>query len=261
MHAVIKAVLYLGDKVRHSSLLSHCLLTASTVMAVTLWCMWKFVNIPLPLFKSLLTVVAASKHRVQRMLPLWCSDLSTWEYQFSYAYWSQATLSSVSTWMGDSYSSVAWVLLITLKSRLDLISRVLFTVCWLCADAELASGKCRLGRCVWNLWFKEPLAPDLRKRQARLEIPIYRTLCDPSWVSRMKQKINTPQKSSLSSRLKMSVLTLLRSFQLLPVYENFPWDSFKELEGNFSMQLKSSFLLCNPLSLSLDPACRPTHLP
>ena len=29
------------------------------------------------------------------------SCLSTWKYQFSYDHWSQATLSSVSTWMGD----------------------------------------------------------------------------------------------------------------------------------------------------------------
>ena len=42
------------------------------------------------------------------------SGLSTWKYQFSYDHWSQAMLSSVSTWMGDC-SSVAWVLLLTLK--------------------------------------------------------------------------------------------------------------------------------------------------
>ena len=46
--------------------------------------------------------------------PLGRSGLSTWKYQFSYDHWSQATLSSVSTWMGDC-SSVAWVLLLTLK--------------------------------------------------------------------------------------------------------------------------------------------------
>ena len=34
------------------------------------------------------------------------SGLSTWKYQFSYNHWSQATLSLVSTWMGDC-SSVA----------------------------------------------------------------------------------------------------------------------------------------------------------
>ena len=43
------------------------------------------------------------------------SGLSTWKYQFSYDYWSQATLSLVSAWMRDSRSSVAWVLLLTLK--------------------------------------------------------------------------------------------------------------------------------------------------
>ena len=42
------------------------------------------------------------------------SGLSTWKYQFSYDHWSPATLGSVSTWMGDC-SSVAWVLLLTLK--------------------------------------------------------------------------------------------------------------------------------------------------
>ena len=54
-------------------------------------------------------------------------------------------LSSVSTWMGESGSSVALVLLITHKGRLDLISRVLFTGCWFCVDAELAIGQYRLG--------------------------------------------------------------------------------------------------------------------
>ena len=42
------------------------------------------------------------------------SGLSTWKYQFSYNHWSQATLSLVSTWMGDC-SSVTWVLLLTLN--------------------------------------------------------------------------------------------------------------------------------------------------
>ena len=42
------------------------------------------------------------------------SGLSTWKYQLSYNHWSKATLSSVNTWMGDC-SSVAWVLLVTLK--------------------------------------------------------------------------------------------------------------------------------------------------
>ena len=37
------------------------------------------------------------------------SGLLTWKYQFSYGHWSQAILSSVSTWIKD-YSSVAWVL-------------------------------------------------------------------------------------------------------------------------------------------------------
>ena len=42
------------------------------------------------------------------------SGLSTWKYQFLYDHWGQATLSLVSTWMGD-YSNDAWVLLLTLK--------------------------------------------------------------------------------------------------------------------------------------------------
>ena len=46
--------------------------------------------------------------------PVGRSGLSTWKYQFSYDHWSKATLSSVSTWMGHC-SSVAWVLLLTLK--------------------------------------------------------------------------------------------------------------------------------------------------
>ena len=40
--------------------------------------------------------------------------LSIWKYQFLVNYWSQAMLSTVSTWVGDC-SSVAWVLLLTLK--------------------------------------------------------------------------------------------------------------------------------------------------
>ena len=44
------------------------------------------------------------------------SGLSTWKYQFSYDHWSQATLSLVSTSVGDC-SSVVWVLLITPKGR------------------------------------------------------------------------------------------------------------------------------------------------
>ena len=47
--------------------------------------------------------------------------------------------------MGDSRSNVAWMLLLALKSRLDLISHVLFTGCLLCVDAELAIEQLRLG--------------------------------------------------------------------------------------------------------------------
>ena len=66
------------------------------------------------------------------------SGLSTWKYQFSYNHWSQATLSSVSTWMG-SCSSVVWVLLLTLK-----VGYIWLAVLY-CVDAELAIGQCRLG--------------------------------------------------------------------------------------------------------------------
>ena len=97
------------------------------------------------------------------------SSLSTWKYQFSYNHWSQAMLSSDSTWMGDCWS-VVWLLLLTLKSRLDLISRVLFTGCWLCVDAELAIGQCRLGPLtepvVWST-----LGTTCGRCQAGLEIP------------------------------------------------------------------------------------------
>ena len=55
------------------------------------------------------------------------SDLSTMKYQFSYDHWNQATLSLVSTWMGDC-SRDAWVLLLTLLSRLELISRPILVV-------------------------------------------------------------------------------------------------------------------------------------
>ena len=84
---------------------------------------------------------------VHRAVGIGRSGLSTWKYQFSYDHWSQATLSSVSTWVGYG-SNVARVLLITVKRRLDLIFRVLFTGCWLCVDAELAIGQCRLGECT-----------------------------------------------------------------------------------------------------------------
>ena len=43
------------------------------------------------------------------------SGLSTWKYHFSYDHWSQAMLSSVSSWMGHC-SSVARGLLLTLKA-------------------------------------------------------------------------------------------------------------------------------------------------
>ena len=55
-----------------------------------------------------------ASHRVAELLQPWEQRLINWKCQFSYDHWSQATLSSVSTWMGDC-SSVAWVLLLTLK--------------------------------------------------------------------------------------------------------------------------------------------------
>ena len=43
------------------------------------------------------------------------SGLSTWKYQFSYDHRGQATLSSVSTWIGDFHSSAFRVQLLTLR--------------------------------------------------------------------------------------------------------------------------------------------------
>ena len=94
-------------------------------------------------FKTLTKTTSGSNISIQNdSARIGRSDLLTWKYQFSYDHWSQAMLSSVSTWMGDC-SSVARVLLLTL----DLISRpTLVAGCWLCVDAELeAIGQCRLG--------------------------------------------------------------------------------------------------------------------
>ena len=55
-----------------------------------------------------------------------------------------------------------------------------------CVDAKLAIGQCRL-RVAWNLWSKQLLAPPVEDVITRLEFPVD-LLCDPSWVSRMKQK-------------------------------------------------------------------------
>ena len=86
-------------------------------------------------------------------------------------------MSSLSTWMGDSGSSVFCVLL------LDLISRDLYTGCWLCVDAELAIGQCRLRvrarACgLNNPWHHQRKMVDL-------------SLFDSLWISRMKCKSNT----------------------------------------------------------------------
>ena len=82
---------------------------------------------------------------LSHMLILWgCSGLSAWKYQFLYNHWSQAMLFSVSTLMGDSGSSVVWVLLLTFESARFWLA-VSDTACWVCVDAELALGQCRLG--------------------------------------------------------------------------------------------------------------------
>ena len=49
------------------------------------------------------------------------------------------------------------------RNLLLTLSRVLFNGCWLCVDAELAIGQCRLGVGARNLWSEQPLAPDLQK--------------------------------------------------------------------------------------------------
>ena len=58
------------------------------------------------------------------------SSVSTWKYQFLYDHWSQAMLSSVSTWMGDCFKCCLKVAANSL-SRIDLISRSLL-VSWQC---------------------------------------------------------------------------------------------------------------------------------
>ena len=58
------------------------------------------------------------------------------------------------------------MLLLTL---LDLVSRLLFTGCWLCVDAEFAIGQCRLGVRARNLWSEQPLAPPAEDVMAGLE--------------------------------------------------------------------------------------------
>ena len=75
---------------------------------------------------------------------LGCSSLSTSKYQFSYDYQSQAMLSSVSTWMGNR-SSVAWVLLLTLKFCHPIL--------------VVGSVWCSQQLCSGNLWSEQPLEP------------------------------------------------------------------------------------------------------
>ena len=73
------------------------------------------------------------------------SGLSTWKYQFSYDHWSQATLSLVSTWMGDC-SSVVWVLLLSLKVGYIWLAVLywLLALCW-----------CRVSN--WAVYAGEPV--------------------------------------------------------------------------------------------------------
>ena len=63
---------------------------------------------------NLVNEAARLKQLIKHEINLKSSGLSTWKYVWSYDHWSQATLSLVSTWM-RCYSSVAWVLLLTLK--------------------------------------------------------------------------------------------------------------------------------------------------
>ena len=60
-----------------------------------------------------------------------------------------------------------------------------YTGCWLCVDAELAIGKCRLEG-ARKLWFKQPLAPpaeDVNLDRKSQQTP----LCDLSCPSKIKK--------------------------------------------------------------------------
>ena len=72
--------------------------------------------------------------------------VSSWKYQFLYDQSSRVTLISVTTWMGDSCSTVVWMLLLTLRVGKK-------TGCWLCVDTELAIGQCSLGPCTEECMF------------------------------------------------------------------------------------------------------------
>ena len=90
---------------------------------------------------------------------------SPWKYQFSRDRWSQAMLSSVSTWIGDFCSSVVWLLLLTLKIGFIWLA-VLYTV----VGTELAIGQRRLwehGTCGLT----SPSTSDIRKISSWLGDP------------------------------------------------------------------------------------------
>ena len=57
----------------------------------------------------------------------------------------------------ETVPSVAWVLLLTLKAG-EVWLAILFIGCWLCVDAELAIGQCRLGGAWSPLLSEQPLA-------------------------------------------------------------------------------------------------------
>ena len=100
------------------SYLRHKYLWQNNGMASWLWQKWRIDRILLHA-KSIKLFQTNCNFHWRNILPKTKNEgqsgLSTWKYQFSYDHWSEAMLSLVSTWIGDSRSSVAWVLLLTLK--------------------------------------------------------------------------------------------------------------------------------------------------
>ena len=73
-----------------------------------------------------------------------------------------------------------------LDGRLSFKCCLLFTGCWLCVDAELAIGQCRLevhGTCGLN----NPCTGLAEAVITGLEFLVDLAIRDPSWVSRMKE--------------------------------------------------------------------------
>ena len=71
-------------------------------------------------------------------------------------------------------------------ARLDYPS---YAACWLCVDAELAIGQCRLGCMEPVVW--TTLSITCGRCHNWVGIPGSTSLCDPLWVSRTKEKTMT----------------------------------------------------------------------